>query len=553
MKNKKTLDVAYFSMEVAFKSAVPNYAGGLGVLAADMMYSCADLGFQAAAVTLIYHLDDNPTAAFPVAKYLKSCKERVSVRIENRDVQIAIWKLEIRGDKSRVPIYFLSTNLPENKQWDRDLTKNLYAADAYTRLCQEAILGVGGVKALAALGYKNIQCYHMNEGHCSFLTLELLRDFSYAEDKVRSMTTFTTHTPIPSGHDFFNYDLAYKTLGELLPWDIRKLATENNLRMTNLALSLSSAANGVSKKHAEICDQMFPGYKFESITNGVYHPRWIGRVMRDLFDKHLKNWKSQPEIFSRAPKLISDRSLVKARQEQKEEFVRWINSQNNFFGFSDVNAEDKFSSEVLTIGFARRFVPYKRPELIFLKKEILKKIGQGKVQLVFASHCHSSHLFCVDAMKNIIQDMEELRGHIKIAMIPDYNLDISRKLVRGCDVWLNTPIPPQEASGTSGMKAALNGCLNLSIADGWWIEGKKMQPMSGWVFGGKTKDEKKRDQSDATDLMKKMEEVIDCYYNRKKEWIERMKSSIALGAYFNTHRVCEEYRDKLWKKKTVKK
>jgi glycogen phosphorylase len=546
MKNKKSLDVAYFSMEVAFRSEVPNYAGGLGVLAADMMYSCADLGINAAGVTLIYHLDDDPKTAFPIANYLKPCKERIFVRIEDRDVQVAIWKWEIKGKKTRTPVFFLSTNLPENKPWDRDITKNLYASDPYTRMSQEAILGIGGVRALDALGYQDAKCYHMNEGHCSFLTLELLRKYAYNENETRALSTFTTHTPLPSGHDFFDYDLVHKTLGDIIPWNIRKLASDGNLKMTDLALSLSREANGVSKKHSEICRAMFPNYKFKSITNGIYHSRWTGKAMSSLFDRTLKNWKNNPEILSRAKKNITTKDLKLARKSQKIDFIRWVNSNASFFPFGSVEKEDKFSSDVLTIGFARRFVPYKRPELIFSEKDILKKIGNKRLQLVFASHCHPSHMFCTDTMKNLGRDTLELRGQVRIAVIPDYNLDISKRLVSGCDVWLNTPIPPLEASGTSGMKAAMNGCLNLSVADGWWIEGQKIEPLAGWTFGKKAKDDNLRDKVDARDLMKKLEDIIDCYYNRKKEWAERMKKSIALGAYFNTHRVCQEYQEKLW-------
>ena len=552
MKNKKTLETAYFSMEIAFAREVPNYAGGLGVLAADMLYSCADMGSSVVGVSLIYHQKDDPNKAFPISKYLKKCQEEITVRIEDRDVKVAIWRLDIKGKKGRVPVFFLSTHLPENEPWDRNLTKNIYASDGYTRLCQETILGVGGVRALRALGYGEVRHYHMNEGHCSFLPLELLRENNYDEDKVRALCSFTTHTPIASGHDYFDYGLAYRTIGGVLTWDIKELAGQDRLGMTQLALSLSANANGVSKRHAEVCREMFPGREFKAITNGVYHGRWTGKYMTKLFNRSLKNWKNQPDVFSLAPDLISDKKLIKARRKEKKELVKWINSNRGFISMEHFSKEDMFSEEILTIGFARRFIPYKRPELIFFKKEILEKIGDKKLQLVFASHCHPAHDFCNDAMRDIIQDMEDLRGKIKIIMIPEYNLEISKKLVSGCDVWLNTPIPPREASGTSGMKAALNGCLNLSIGDGWWIEGQKAQPMAGWTFGTKTEDEKERDERDAQDLMEKLKDVIACYYSRKEEWVERMKSAIALGGYFNTHRVCREYEEEMWKVKDKK-
>ncbi len=549
MKNKKTtnpIKVAYFSMEFAFFNDLPNYAGGLGVLAADMMYSCADLGVKAVGVSLIYHQNDDPQKAFPLKKYLKLCPETVSVQIEDRQVKIAIWKLEIKGLKGVVPVYFLSTNLAENKRWDRDITKNLYASDRYTRLCQETILGVGGARALEALGYKSIKNFHLNEGHCSLLTLELLRRYSYDEEKVRSLCTFTTHTPMASGHDYFNYNLVYKTIGKIIPWDIKKLAGQNKLGMTELALSLSRKANGVSLRHQKVCQKMFPGKNIGSITNGIYHYRWAGNSMQALFNKEIKDWWQKPQTFEKAPKQLSDKGVRLAHQKQKKELIDWINEHNSFFPFKNITAQDYLSEDTLTIGFARRFVPYKRPELIFYFKEILEKIGYQKLQLIFAGHCNPTDNFCNSEVQDIENYAKELRGKIKITLIPDYKLDIAKRLISGCDIWLNTPIPSEEASGTSGMKAALNGCLNLSIPDGWWLEGFKKYPLGGWEFGSDKKLANHQDEKDAGDLMVKLKEVISCYYERKKEWTQRMKYAIALLSFFNTHRVVQEYLKKMW-------
>lgn len=551
MKNKNEsapVDVAYFSMEFALASDIPNYAGGLGVLAADMLYSAADLGLKAVGVSLIYHGNDDPKLAFPLAHYFERCPETVEVQIENRRVKVAIWKKEIKSGRHHVPVYFLSTFLPENERWDRDLTKNLYADNAYTRLCQEALLGIGGVRALETLGYADTRHYHLNEGHCSFLTLELLRQNNYDENKVRALCSFTTHTPIASGHDYFDYDLTNRVIGGALPWDIRQLAGNDRLGMTQLALSLSGKANAVSRRHAEVCREMFPGREFEYVTNGIYHPHWAGRHMRRLLDENLPDWRDQPEILANAPQEISDKELFRARKKEKEDLVEWINSNPEFFPFRDVGDEDYFSEDVLTIGFARRFVPYKRPELIFRQAEALRKIGNKKLQLVFAGHCGPTDNFCNTIMHTIEDYTQKFRGEIKVALVPDYKLDIAFHLVSGCDVWLNTPIPPQEASGTSGMKAALNGCLNLSVPDGWWIEGIQKYPKAGWAFGSRTidADEGRRDDEDAEDLIAKLQNVIYCYYERKEEWAERMKYSIALLSYFNTHRVIREYQEKMW-------
>ncbi len=542
MKSKNKIDVAYFSMEFGFSGRVPNYAGGLGILAADIIFSAADLGKKVVGISLIYHKSDDPTQAFPINNFLKKTDHYVWVKIEDRDVKLAIWKVEIPGVKGTVPIYFLSSYLLENQPWDRDLTKNLYSSDGYTRFCQEVILGVGGVRALEELGYQ-VDKYHLNEGHCSFLTLELLKKKNYDENEVKKICSFTTHTPVASGHDQFGYDLAYRVANDILPWNIRELAGQDNLSMTKLALSLSGKSNGVSQRHGEVCRQMFPEYEIDSITNGIYHPRWIGAHMELLFNKHLKGWRQNPEILARATEVLPDRELLEARALEKRDFIEWVNRNSNFFPLMDVNAKDCLKENVLTVGFARRFVPYKRPDMIFSDLQKLKKIAGKKLQLVFAGNCNPTDDFCHDVMRTIGRYAQELRGEIRVALIPYYDIEIAKKLVKGVDVWMNTPIPPKEASGTSGMKTSLNGCLNLSILDGWWIEGYQKYPLSGWAFGGETNVE---NQQDEKALVEKMEDVIDCYYNHQEQWVERMKNAIALASFFNTHRVVKEYFEKMW-------
>ena len=542
---KQSARLAYFSMEVAVARDIPNYAGGLGVLAADTLYSCADKKVPMVGISLAYHKDDDPLQAFPLQKFFRRCKPTITVRIENRDVKVAIWKLLMRGTQGSLPLYLLSTYLPENEPWDRDITKHLYASDRYYRLCQEAILGIGGVRALEALGYTNIEKYHLNEGHCALATLELLRTHEYREDAVRSMCTFTTHTPVNAGHDVFEYPLAYQVLGDALPWDIRELATHEALSMTHLALNLSRKANGVSVRHREICETMFPGHSFEAITNGVYHPRWVGGAMQSLFDMHVAYWRQHPEMLAKKVESIPEKALARARAEQKHELITWLNSQSYFFPFEEVEDRDFFDEDTLTIGFARRFVPYKRPELIFRHLERLRKIGKKKIQLVFAGHCHAGDEFCNALMDEVAKSAMALRGEIRVALVPNYHLEIAERLVSGCDVWLNNPVPPQEASGTSGMKVALNGGLNLSIADGWWREGTVLQPRSGWAFGSGDKIGERDDDGDATALLDTLEDVIACYEHPKR-WMERVRAAIALGSFFNTHRMIDEYETKLW-------
>jgi starch phosphorylase len=442
----------------------------------------------------------------------------------------------------------LSTFLPENNKWDRDLTKYLYSSDGYTRLVQEAILGIGGYRALKKLGYAAIDYYHMNEGHTALLTIERLRQNGFNEDTVRQKCTFTTHTPIPAGHDYFDYNLATKTLGSFLPDNIRDYATHDRLGMTQLAMNLSSKTNSVSKRHNEVCQSMFPGYEIENVTNGVYHPRWIGSHMKALYDEHFPNWEYEPEKLIDAPRILPSDELTSAHAAEKKEFVDWINENKDFLPLPEVIDDDMFKEDVLTIGFARRFVPYKRPDLIFKHLDKLREIGYRKLQIVFAGKCHPDDMYCNTLKDAIAKYASEFRGQIRIAIIPTYNLDVAKHLVTGVDVWLNNPIPSREASGTSGMKSALNGGLNLSAMDGWWIEGIERAPLSGWMFAKRLSEEdwSNRDEQDSCELLDNLRDVIDCYYNRPDEWLLRMKHAISLLAFFNTHRLVREYNERMW-------
>jgi starch phosphorylase len=534
-------------MEVAHANEMPNYAGGLGVLAADTIMSAADLGLDMVGVSLLYHQNDDLEYGFNGQRYMILRPETVEVEIEDRKVKIAIWEKEIIGRGGHVvPVYFLSAHVASNPLWDRDLTKYLYASDRYTRLGQEVILGVGGVRALEALGHK-IDVYHLNEGHAAFATLELLRRNGYDEAKVRSMVTFTTHTPIAAGHDYFDYALAGNVLRTMMPWDIRTLAGNDQLGMTELAMSLSKSTNSVSKRHQTACQEMFPGKTIHNVTNGIYAPRWAGDRMTELFDARLPEWGDRPAVFRDAVTRLSHDRLRTARAEEKADFVRWINFNKGFFSVTNVSNEDFLDEHTLTIGFGRRTVPYKRAELLFREIDRLAELGDKKLQLIFASRCHPDDQYCNALRGNLNEFADRLRGKVKIVLIPDYDLKIAKRQVVGCDVWLNTPTPPLEASGTSGMKAALNGGLNLSMRDGWWIEGLEQEPMSGWGFGGERyATQEEQDANDARVLMDALQDVVACYYDRQDEWTERMKHAIALLGFFNTSRLVEEYEKQIW-------
>jgi glycogen phosphorylase len=545
---EKIQTTAYFSMEIALQDEITNYAGGLGILAGDTLHSCADLGSDVVGVSLIYHQDDNDEKRFKVEQFLTLHDETIELEIEGRNIKIMIWELNLKGKSNKsIPIIFLSSNHPDNKQWDRDLTRYLYAADRYTRLGQEMILGIAGVRALEILGYNKLNTYHMNEGHSAFLTLELLEKYDFNVEKVKSLCTFTTHTPVPAGHDHFEYSLAYSTMNKSLPLEIKEYATYEDLSTTDLALNLSRVANSVSAKHCEVCEGMFPRHNFENVTNGIYHPRWVGKEIKQLLDESLPGWEEKPELLKEAETKLDSEKLVGANKKQKRELVDWLNSRKELFPFETIEDDDYFGVKTLTIGFARRYVPYKRHTLIFKDMERLRDMGYRKIQLVFAGNCHEGDSFCNEIKQEVERYSHMLRGQIRVAILTEYNIEVAKKLISGCDVWLNNPIIPREASGTSGMKAALNGGLNLSILDGWWIEGFNVNKKAGWAFGNETFSEgEDQDTHDSRFLLEQLKDLIDCYYNRREEWSERMKSAISLVGHFNTHRLVEEYQEKIW-------
>lgn len=545
MSQNKKQKVAYFSMEFALHPEIPNFAGGLGVLAADLMKSAADLEIPMMGMSLIYHKDDDPEKAFDPSRFFKKLPHRVTVQIEDRKVTIGVWQYDIEGlNGFKVPIYFLDSFYEENKQWDRDLTKDLYDTNQYTRLCQEVILGVGGLKMLREIGHRDIDVFHMNEGHASFLSLQRLREEGGDLDRVKAANVFTTHTPIPAGHDRFPYALAGQVLGKKLPDNIQALAGHEELHTTKLALRTSHIVNGVSKKHAEVCHRMFPQHEFLAITNGVHHRTWIAAPMKRVFDKHLKGWEEDPGLLKGALDL-PDEEVREAHRSAKQVLTKYLNENPKYLAHDAENMEkdDFFDEDTLTITFSRRFVPYKRPLMLFETVNRLRQIGFHKLQVIYSGVCHPGDDYCNGVMKELKELQLELRGQVRLAVLPTRNLDTAAMLVAGSDVWLNNPEPPMEACGTSGMKAAMNGGLNFSTQDGWWLEAMEMDEKCGWSFGC---DVSGHDVFDCDAIYSGLKEVINTYYKKPDEWTERMKHAIALGAYFNTHRNLEEYRDKMW-------
>jgi starch phosphorylase len=472
--------------------------------------------------------------------FLTLLPTKVTVKLEGRDVIIGAWALELRGNDTSIPIYFLDTNLPENRPEDRAITSYLYGGDGTMRLKQEAILGIGGVRMLRALGYADIQKFHMNEGHAAFLTLELLKERNFLDVNVRSSCVFTTHTPVKAGHDVFPYDMAWKVLGDNLPWHIKKIAGEDALSMTHLALHLSGKNFGVSRVHGMVSNQMFPDERINYITNGVYLPRWVSPEMQHLFDGYAPGWQKDPTQLTRHCRDIPDNDLLSAH----------LSAKNRLIAEANRYASIPLSENVLTIASARRVVGYKRPELIYTNLQRLKEISAGHLQIIHAGNAHPADQFGQEVIQRMIQRSRELKDAVRIVYLPNYNPDLAKLLVTGADVWLNTPTRLHEASGTSGMKAAVNGTLNVSTLDGWWIEGYEMDPQSGWRIGplSQALDADDTRQIDAEDLYTQLQyQVIPEYYYRDHvRWARRMKRSIGLGGYFNTHRCVQEYLKKAW-------
>ena len=547
-------------MEIAVEAEIPTYAGGLGVLAGDTIRSAADLKVPMVAVTLLHRkgyfnqtLDPSgwqreEPIAWTVEERLEEMPDRATVTLEGRAVHLRSWRYEVRGEGGfRVPVYFLDADLPANSEWDKTLTHFLYCGDQHYRLCQEVILGIGGVRMLRALGYNDIERFHMNEGHASLLVLELLdeeaRKAARASinhddvEAVRQKCVFTTHTPVPAGHDQFPKELAERVLGEYQAMsDIKDLVFCGDvLDMTFLGFNLSHFINGVAKKHSEVARLMFAGYLIDAITNGVHAATWVAEPFHELYDRYIRGWRL--DNFSlRYALSIPKEEVWKAHNQVKKRLLQYLNRETNVG--MDLN--------VLTIGFARRMATYKRADLLFTDPERLKSIASkaGPFQLVYAGKAHPQDQAGKELIKRIFQVKESLKKDIKIAYLENYDLELGKMITSGVDVWLNTPQPPLEASGTSGMKAALNGVPSLSILDGWWIEGC-VEGVTGWSIGENERgtEEAGNRSKDASSLYDKLEQVIiPLFYHNRDRFIDVMLHSIALnGSFFNTHRMIQQY------------
>ena len=567
--NKQLIDpkIAYFTMEIGLEPFIPTYSGGLGVLSGDTVKSSADLELPMVAVTLIYHqgyfkqvIDDSGTQInqpedWQASKYLEKLNKIVKVNIDGTDVYISAYRRMVVGITGyQVPVIFLDTDINENNEEFRKITRNLYGGDQWMRFAQEMVLGIGGVRMLREMNYKHLETFHMNEGHAAFLTLELLKetkrslyevwdaDAVWDVHAVQEKAVFTTHTPVPAGHDRFSYEHVQKMMqGEIFKGEdalplrlLKKWAGFNELNMSLLALNLSRFANGVAKKHSQVSREMFPGYDIRWVTNGVHTRTWTCNSFKELFDKYIEDWDEDPSLLRNA-KAIPPEEIWDAHIRAKQELFKKINKLESVS--LDINK--------LTIGFARRFATYKRATLIFQDIERLKRIGGGKLQLVFAGKAH----YHDEGGKQLIRDIHNfikiLGDDIPTVFLDNYNMILGGLITSGVDIWLNNPRRPLEASGTSGMKSAHNGVPNFSVLDGWWIEGHR-EGITGWGIGPypDEKDFQGYDEnSDIEDLYKKLENIIiPLYYEKRSDWIDVMKNTISFNAsVFNTQRMMKDY------------
>ncbi len=525
--------VAYFSMEVGLSSKIPTYSGGLGILAGDTLKAAADIKFPMVGITLLTkhgyffqnlekgHQEEEPVL-WRIDDFLRPIDAKIKVNIGKEEITVGCWVAEIFGYEGYlVPLYFLHTDFPENSEKAREITDYLYGDGHDYRLQQEIILGIGGMRMLKELGYDEIERYHMNEGHSSLLVLELANRLKNI-DEVKKQCIFTTHTPVPAGHDKFEMDLVKNMLEpelyEVIP---KEYKDKGELNMTELALDFSHYVNGVAKSHSEISKTIFPNYPIHSITNGVHAVTWTSLHFAHIYDKHLPSWRHDPSSL-RYVSQITPSEIWNAHFEAKKQIIDFANSYSNA----------GLDYDFFTIGWARRFTSYKRPDFLLTDPKRLIQIAEkvGPIQIVYAGKAHPKDEAGKALIKKTLDLKNELKGKVTMVYMQNYDMYLSKFITSGVDVWLNTPLPPYEASGTSGMKAALNGIPHLSVLDGWWKEGY-VEGETGWSF------------STPEELYSLLENtIVPCFYHEKEKWLSVMQNAIKLnGSFFNSQRMLMEY------------
>lgn len=545
--------VAYFSMEIAINPSMPTYSGGLGMLAGDTLRSAADLGVPLVAFTLAHrkgyfqqHLNSSGEQTEDIQPWDPAdfCKEeaaRITVSIEDRVVTARAWRYDLVGRYGHVvPIYLLDTDLDVNSGWDRSLTDHLYGGDTNYRLQQEIVLGMGGVRMANALGL-TVNVYHMNEGHAALLTLGLLESelgggpLGAATEadiaQVRRKCVFTTHTPVPAGHDRFSIEQTSRILGGDRTVRLEKLDCfkDGLLNMTLLALRFSRYANGVALQHGKVSRGMFPEYPIDSITNGVHAPTWVSEPVQQMLDTHVPAWR-RDNLYLRNAIDLPEQQILTAHARAKESLFTEVETRTGI----------ALNPRVLTLGFARRAATYKRASLLFTDPERLVRIANaaGGLQILYAGKAHPQDFPGKALIHDVIDTARRLSNDtLRIVYLENYAWDLGALLTAGVDVWVNTPRRPYEASGTSGMKAALNGVPSLSILDGWWIEGC-MEGITGWAI-----EDGADDAQEAASLYNKLENaIVPLYKDAPEKWARLMRTTLAFnGSFFNTNRMVKQY------------
>ncbi len=540
-------------MEIAINPGMPTYSGGLGVLAGDTLRSMADLGVPLVAFSLVHrkgyfqqHLDASGLQSEDIQPWNPAdfCTEetaRVTVSVEDRIVTVRCWRYDLAGRYGHVvPIYLLDTDLDENSGWDRGLTDHLYGGDTNYRLQQEIVLGMGGVRMAHALGYR-VNVYHLNEGHAALLTLALLESqlgggplngaTEFDIEQVRKKCVFTTHTPVPAGHDRFSTEQAIRILGGDRTARLEKMGCFRGgmLNMTLLALRFSRYANGVAMQHGKVSREMFPEFKIDTITNGVHAPTWVSEPIQQMLDEQIPAWR-RDNLYLRNAIDLPETKILAAHDRAKQALLTEVATRTGLV----------LNPKVLTLGFARRAATYKRANLLFADLERLLKIATaaGGLQILYAGKAHPQDEPGKKMIQEVFEDAAKFSNDVlRIVYLENYAWDLGALLTGGVDVWVNTPKRPYEASGTSGMKAALNGVPSLSILDGWWIEGC-IEGVTGWAI-----EDGANDEEEAASLYKKLETaVVPLYLKAPEEWARLMRTTLAFnGSYFNTNRMVKQY------------
>ena len=538
--------VGYFTAEIGLWSELHTYSGGLGVLAGDHVKSAADANIPFVGVTLLYrkgygrqHLDKDGIQTetyrdLDPAQHLQDTGMDISLPLDGGELWAKVWRADITGVSGHeVHVYFLDTFHPKNTERHLDLGLTLYGGDDWVRIRQEYLLGIGGLRLIDKLGL-DVDGLHLNEGHCTFALLEMLNR-GWTREQLAKRVLFTTHTPVPAGHDRFEWEAVEEVLGDLLPSDAKQLVIDagdpeegRRISMSHLAVALSGPVNAVSNLNAWVASSMFADHHIAPITNGVHHLTWTSPMMGELFDEQLPGWREDPTKLAHAGKIPTE-ELAEARTVARKVLRELVQTSTGV----------RLDKNRLTIGFARRFATYKRANLVFSDLERLREIGAGKIQFVFSGKAHPRDEGGKALIKSIFDSAKDLENEIPVAFLEDYSMATGLAMTGGVDIWLNNPIRPMEASGTSGMKAAMNGVPNCSILDGWWPEGCE-HGVNGWAIGGP--DDERDDVRDAKNVLDVIEnEVLPAWEEGDEKWCEIMRASIATSARFTGARMISDY------------